>query len=71
MCVLVFVYLSVDCLLCVIVNFCCVVSRVPDQNGISRLYSMLEMYHSGPETSDCMCIASSALFCFFICISGI
>ena len=23
--------------------------RVPDQNGISQLYNMLEIYHSGPE----------------------
>ena len=23
--------------------------RVPVQNGISRLYKMLEVYHSGPE----------------------
>ena len=27
------------------------ISRVPDQNGISQLYNMLEMYHSGPEPS--------------------
>ena len=25
------------------------ISRVPDQNGISQLYNMLEMYHSCPE----------------------
>ena len=24
-------------------------SRVPEQNGISRLYNMLEIYHSCPE----------------------
>ena len=29
------------------------VSRVPDQNCISRLYNMLEIYHSGPEPSIC------------------
>ena len=28
-------------------------SRVPDQNGISRLYNMLVIYHSGPEPSFC------------------
>ena len=28
-------------------------ARVPDQNGIARLYSMLEMYQSGPELSYC------------------
>ena len=27
------------------------VSRVLDQNGISRIYNMLEVYHSGPESS--------------------
>ena len=25
--------------------------RVPDQNGVSRPYNMLEMHHSGPEPS--------------------
>ena len=27
------------------------ISRVPDQKGISRLYSKLDIYHSGPEPS--------------------
>ena len=27
-------------------------SRVPDQNGISRLHNMLEKYHSGPKPSN-------------------
>ena len=27
------------------------ISRVPDQNSVSRLYNMLEIYHSGPEPS--------------------
>ena len=27
----------------------CCISRVPDQNGISQLYNMLEIYHSGLE----------------------
>ena len=27
-------------------------SRVPDQNGISQVYTMLEIYHSGPEPSN-------------------
>ena len=27
-------------------------TRVQDQNGISRLYNMLEIYHSGPEPSN-------------------
>ena len=27
------------------------ISKVPDQNGISRLYIMLEIYYSGPEPS--------------------
>ena len=25
--------------------------RIPDQNGISQLYNMLEIHHSGPEPS--------------------
>ena len=25
------------------------ISRVSDQNGVSHLYNMLEIYHSGPE----------------------
>ena len=25
------------------------ISRVSDQNGVSRLYNMHEIYHSGPE----------------------
>ena len=28
-----------------------IILRVLDQNGISRLYTMLEIYHSGPEPS--------------------
>ena len=27
--------------------------RVPDQNGVSQLYNMLEVYHSGLEPSSC------------------
>ena len=27
--------------------------RVPDQKGASRLYNVLEIYHSGPEPSKC------------------
>ena len=34
----------------------CVVSRVPDQNGVSLLYIMLEIHHSGRETSICRTI---------------
>ena len=30
-------------------------SRVPDQNGVSRLYNMLEIHHSGPEPSIYSC----------------
>ena len=28
-------------------------SRVPNENGISRLHHMLEIYHSGPKPSKC------------------
>ena len=34
-------------------NVLCI-SRVPDQNGISWLYNMLEIHHSGPEPSICL-----------------
>ena len=27
--------------------------RVPDENGVPRLYNMLEIHHSGPEPSIC------------------
>ena len=27
--------------------------RVPDQNGVPRLYNMREIQHSGPEPSVC------------------
>ena len=30
--------------------------RVPDQNGISQLYNMLEIYHSGLEPSILFCM---------------
>ena len=29
-----------------------IISRAPDQNGISRLYNMLEIYHSGAEIAQ-------------------
>ena len=29
------------------------ISKVPDQNGIYRLYNMLEIYHSGLESLMC------------------
>ena len=28
------------------------ITRVPDQNGVSRLYNVLEIFHSGPELSQ-------------------
>ena len=33
---------------------CDYISRVPDQNGVSLLYIMLEIHHSGREPSICM-----------------
>ena len=30
------------------------ISRAPDQNGIFRLFYMLEIYHSGLETLICI-----------------
>ena len=32
------------------------ISRVPDQNGLSLLYIMLEMHHSGRKPSICRCM---------------
>ena len=31
--------------------------RVSNQNGVSLLYIMLEIHHSGPEPSTCNCLA--------------
>ena len=35
------------------------ISRVPDENGVSRLYNMLEIHHSGPEPSK-FCLSNSS-----------
>ena len=37
-------YLKTDC-----------IWRVPDQSGVSHLYNMLELYHSGSEPSNYFC----------------
>ena len=42
----------------------CVISRVPDQNGISRLYSMLEIHHSGREPLILYLFMMQCLFIF-------
>ena len=31
-----------------------VISRIQDQNGVSQLYNMLEIYHSGLKSSICL-----------------
>ena len=36
--------------------------RVPDQNIISRLHNMLEIYHSGPEPLICFTFLNLYLF---------
>ena len=38
------------------------ISMVSDQNGISLLYIVLEMHHSGQEASIYMCV------CIFLCV---
>ena len=35
-------------------------SKVPDHNGISRLYNMLEIYLSCPEPSSCVIAITSS-----------
>ena len=56
-CLCVYVYIKVPC-----EHSCSVyISRVLDQNGVSRLYNMLEIHHSGPEPSICVCIYKSTL----------
>ena len=44
-------------------------SRVSDQNGVSLLYDMLEIHHSGQEPSKCkkaqlsLAVCLQALYC--------
>ena len=53
-CVCVCVYTQVVVCVCVSKNACvCVCMRVSDQNGISLLYIMLKIHHSGREPSVC------------------
>ena len=40
------------------------ISRVPDLNGISGLYNMLEIYQSDPEPSICTFISKKSDFVF-------
>ena len=35
-----------------------IISRVPDQNGISQACFIVEIYHSGPEPSICKAVQS-------------
>ena len=35
--------------------------RVPNQNGVSQLYNMLEMYHSGPQPSKFYCLTHQTI----------
>ena len=46
---------------------CCNISRVPDQNGVSLLYIMFEMHHSGREPSIYYVQFSSRFFFFLFC----
>ena len=43
------------------------ISRVPDQNGVSLLYIMLEIHHSGWEPSVCSSV-DSYKHCIEICM---
>ena len=40
-----------------LLQWCTCISRVSDQNGVSPLYVMLEIHHSGWEPSICFCDA--------------
>ena len=67
-CVIFFLNSSVPCLVWVFehdcLDKCCfgyLILRVSDQNGVSLLYIMLEMHHSGREPSNYVCIL---YFCF-------
>ena len=46
------------------------ISRVSDQNGVSPLYIMLEIRHSGREPSICNC-SRKILFCNQITVKAI
>ena len=41
------------------------ISRVPDQNSISRLYNMLEIYHSGLKPSH-YCLIAGVSVCIVV-----
>ena len=47
------------------------ISRVPDQKGVSLLYIMLEIHHSGREPSICSCHICDETFCviyqYYLC----
>ena len=61
---------------CVCVCVCIWVWRVSDQNGISLLYIMLEIYRSGQEPSMCererksvcVCVCMCAHVCLRVCV---
>ena len=40
--------------------------RAPDQNGVSRLYNLLEIYHSGPEPSKIILLLFSLILLFYL-----
>ena len=45
------------------------ISRVPHQNGISQLYNMLEIHHSGLEPSIWTCAVWCSPVCPSVCLS--
>ena len=64
---------------------CVCISRVSDQNGVSLLYIMLEIHHSGWEPSIffmhicvfvcvhvcvCVCVCVCARMCVGVCVGG-
>ena len=55
-CLVVIVVVCIACILSTCLICMGNISRVPDQNGISRLYNMLEIYHSGRELLIWICV---------------
>ena len=62
---------------CVCARMCGMcISRVPNQNGVSPLYIMLEIHHSGPEPLICVrmhiCLTQCfAMSCWLYRIMGV
>ena len=65
-CVCVFVHVCVCVQALAYVNLYMYILRVPDQNGASLLFVMLEIHHSGQE--PLICVSMSVCFCVCVCV---